>query len=130
MPVITVTAAIIVKDSHILAARRRAGMHLAGLWEFPGGKLEPGETPEQCLARELTEEFGIETHIGRYLGESVHDDGEKIVRLLAYRVTHVSGDFALTDHDALKWLARDALYSVQWAPADIPLVAQAVLILD
>jgi len=128
-PVITVTAAIVVKDNRILAARRRAGMRLEGLWEFPGGKLEAGETPQQCLARELAEEFGIETSIGRCVGESVHDDGVLTVRLLAYQVTHVSGDFSLTDHDKMKWLTRDTLYTVQWAPADIPLVAQAMSLL-
>jgi 8-oxo-dGTP diphosphatase len=82
---ITVTAAIIQKENRIFAARRKRGRHLEGMWEFPGGKLEPGESPEVCLARELAEELGIKTTVGRYLGESVYDYGEKVIKLLAYQ---------------------------------------------
>lgn len=106
-----------------------AGKHLEGMWEFPGGKLESGETPEACLARELAEEFGVETKIGRFLGESVYDYGEKIIKLVAYHVTHVSGEFRLTDHDELRWLKRTELDAVEWAPADIPLVQSAYSLL-
>lgn len=121
---IDVTAAIIVKDHKIFAARRKVGAHLAGFWEFPGGKLEAGETPEQCLARELHEEFRIVTRVGAYVGESIYDYGSKVVRLMAYEAEHLSGDFELIDHDELRWLALDELNSVEWAPADIPLVEQ------
>ena len=100
------------------------------MWEFPGGKLENGESPESCLARELTEEFGIETKVGRYLGESVHDYGVKTIKLLAYHVIHISGDFCLSDHDELRWLSRAELYDVEWAPADIPLLTCALALLD
>jgi 8-oxo-dGTP diphosphatase len=127
---ITVTAAIIQRENRIFAARRKAGKHLEGMWEFPGGKLESGESPEACLARELAEEFGIETQVGRFLGESVHDYGEKIIRLVAYHVTHVSGEFRLTDHDELRWLTRAELDEVEWAPADIPLLQSAYSLLD
>lgn len=121
---IDVTAAIIVKDGKVFAARRKQGIHLAGYWEFPGGKLEQDETPEQCLARELQEEFSVKTRVGAFVAESVYDYGSKVVRLLAYQVEHVSGDFQLIDHDELRWLALGELNSVKWAPADIPLVAQ------
>jgi len=121
---IDVTAAIIVKDDRVFAARRKAGLHLAGFWEFPGGKLEEGETAEGCLSRELREELNINTRIGAYVGESLHDYGTKIVRLMAYQVEHVSGDFKLSDHDEMRWLAVDELESVEWAPADIPLVKE------
>jgi mutator protein MutT len=121
---IDVTAAIIVKDKKVFSARRKAGSHLAGFWEFPGGKLEAGETPEQCLARELHEEFQIVTRIGAYVGESIYDYGTKAVRLMAYQVDHLSGEFELIDHDEIRWLALDELDSVEWAPADIPLVDQ------
>lgn len=120
---IDVTAAIIVKDNKLFAARRKEGVHLASFWEFPGGKLEEGETPEHCLARELKEEFNITTHIGAFVGESVYDYGTKIIRLLAYQVEHLSGEFELIDHDEIRWLALDELNSVQWAPADIPLIS-------
>jgi mutator protein MutT len=121
---IEVTAAIIVKNGKVFAARRRPGIHLAGLWEFPGGKLEAGETPEQCLVRELQEEFAISARVGVFIGESVYDYGSKIVRLMAYQVEHLTGDFKLIDHDELRWLSLDELNSVEWAPADIPLIEQ------
>jgi mutator protein MutT len=119
---ITVTAAVIKRDDQILAARRAKGKHLAGFWEFPGGKLEPNETPEQCLARELAEEFGIETRVGDFIGESIHDYGEKVIRLIAYEVAHLKGEFKLIDHDELKWLSLGDLHEIEWAPADIPLL--------
>ena len=127
---ITVTAAIIQKENRIFAARRVAGKHLEGLWEFPGGKLEPGESPEECLTRELVEEFGIESHVGRYLGESIYDYGEKVIQLKAYHVTHIKGEFQLTDHDELRWLSAEQLHEVEWAPADIPLLKMVRLLLD
>ncbi len=120
--VIDVTAAVIVKGGKVLAARRGPGKHLAGHWEFPGGKLEGLETPQNCLERELAEEFAIESRIGAFIGESLYDYGSKIVRLLAYEVEHISGEFELIDHDELRWLAFDELFDVDWAPADIPIV--------
>lgn len=122
--IIDVAAAVIVKDGKVLAARRAPGKHLEGYWEFPGGKLEENETPEGCLERELTEEFSISSRVVAYIGESVYDYGEKIVRLLGYEVQHTAGDFKLVDHDELRWLGIDQLASVKWAPADIPLVEQ------
>lgn len=119
---IVVTAAIIEKDGLVLAARRRKGKHLAGYWELPGGKLETGESPEFCLVRELKEEFDVETTVGSFFGENIHNYNGKVVRLLAYQVTHNKGDFKLIDHDKILWLALDDLRSVKWAPADIPLV--------
>ena len=71
-PLISVTAAILVRDGKILIAQRKSSDHLAGKWEFPGGKIEYGETPEDCLKRELHEEFGIDTRIGVFLAESVY----------------------------------------------------------
>ncbi|KAA1189114.1 NUDIX domain-containing protein [Pseudohalioglobus sediminis] len=122
--VIQVTAAVIVRDGKVLAARRGPGKHLEGYWEFPGGKLEENESPESCLERELAEEFSISSKIGEYIGESVYDYGEKVVRLLGYEVEHTAGKFELVDHDELRWLKMDQLTDVKWAPADIPLVEQ------
>ena len=121
---IDVTAAIIVKNDKVLAARRRPGIHLAGYWEFPGGKLKDGEAPEDCLARELQEEFHISTKVGPFFGENLYDYGSKLVRLMAYWVEHLSGEFQLIDHDEICWLTLDELNTVEWAPADIPLVEQ------
>ncbi len=121
---IEVTAAIIEKDARVLVAKRKQGSHLAGYWEFPGGKLESDESPEECLARELQEEFHITTKIGSFLGESVYHYEAKSIRLLAYLVEHISGEFTLNDYDEIRWLALEDMDGLQWAPADIPLVDQ------
>lgn len=123
---ITVTAAIIVKNGLILAARKRPGLHLAGYWEFPGGKLEGEESPRECLQRELMEELGMHCEIGAFLAESVHDYGDKIIRLLGFHAQHIRGELLLTDHDAVRWLALEELTTLQWAPADIPLLETLV----
>ena len=120
-----VTAAVIENDGVVLAARRSGG-HLDGYWEFPGGKIEAGESPEACLARELQEEFGITVDVGHFIAENVHDYGEKVIHLMAYSVKHLSGEFRMSDHDQILWLPRDRLQSLKWAPADIPLVEAVV----
>jgi 8-oxo-dGTP diphosphatase len=119
---IPVTAAIIEKDGLIFAARRGPKGDLAGYWEFPGGKIEMGETPEQCLQRELEEEFSIKCKIEHFICESIFDYGDKTVQLLGYRVHHITGEFKLTDHDNCCWLTVEKLSTLKWAPADIPLV--------
>lgn len=139
---ITVTAAIIEKDGLVLAARRKSGRHLAGYWEFPGGKLEPEETEKECLARELLEEFDILCTVGDFFAESIYEyetspgkekdcfspnkpatkQGTRIIRLLSYRVSHQSGVFQCRDHDLIVWLPVDELQSLKWSPADVPLV--------
>lgn len=120
--VITVTAAIIIKDNAILAARRQYGSHMAGYWEFPGGKLEPGESEEQCLLRELQEEFNVKCSIERFFMESVFDYGTKKIKLRSYIASHLSGTFECRVHDALTWLPVQHLDSLNWAPADLPIV--------
>jgi mutator protein MutT len=122
-----VTAAILIKEGRILAARRRDGVHLAGYWEFPGGKIEEGESPETCLSRELDEEFGIECTVDNFFAESIYDYGSKVVQLLSYFVTHNRGEFQLRDHDKIVWLAPEELESIEWAPADVPLVKKLLL---
>jgi len=121
---IDVIAAIIIKDNKVFSARRKVGKHLAGYWEFPGGKLEAHESHEQCLTRELQEEFQITTRVGAFVGESIYDYGLKTVRLFAYEVEHMAGEFVLIDHDTLCWLGLNELDRIQWAPADISLVEQ------
>ena len=123
MKVIDVTAAILRRGESVLVARRAAGRQLAGYWEFPGGKVENGESPEACLQRELEEEFGIAVEVGEFVAENVHDYGDKVVRLLAYEVVHIAGEFRLTDHDAIDWLPATQLHSIQLAPADVYIAA-------
>lgn len=122
--IIDVTAAIIVKQGKILAARRGPGKHLQGYWEFPGGKVEENESPETCLERELFEELSISSRVGAYIGQSVFDYGDKIVKLMAYEVDHLGGDFKLVDHDEICWLDLEQIDDLKWAPADIPLIEQ------
>jgi mutator protein MutT len=120
--IIPVVAAIIVKENKILAARRKDGLHLAGYWEFPGGKVEPSESHETALVRELKEEFGISANVDYFVGANTHQYGEKSIKLSAYRVQHLSGDFQLRDHDKIEWIDPHQLYTLNWAPADIPLI--------
>ncbi len=122
MKIIDVTAAIIEKDGRFLIAKRAKGRHLENKWEFPGGKIEDGESPEKCLQRELQEEFGIATAIKNFVAESIFDYGDKTVRLLGYRAEYISGEFKLTAHDEIRWVAVDKLNEFDFADADIPLI--------
>jgi len=121
--VIRVTAAVIVRDGRVLVARRRAAARLGGKWEFPGGKIEPGESPEACLRRELREEFDVEATIGETLGHHVHRYDFGTVALTAFRVTDVCGTLRLNDHQEVRWAAPEALGDFDFAPADLPFVA-------
>jgi 8-oxo-dGTP diphosphatase len=117
-----VTAAVIEKDGLILLAQRKAGDTLGGKWEFPGGKLEPGETPQACLRRELMEEFGVDTEIGDFVCSSRFEYKHLPIELLVYRARHVAGEFKLNDHDRIEWVAPADLKNFDLSSADIPVV--------
>ena len=117
-----VTAAILKKDGKILIARRRAGDRQANKWEFPGGTVEPHETPQACLKREMQEEFGISVAVGRCLGESIYQYDHGAIRLMAYHTTWESGKIRLEDHAAYRWVSPEHLREFDFAPADIPFV--------
>ncbi len=119
---ITVTAAVLEKEGRVLIARRKRGDRLADKWEFPGGKIEEGESPEVCLRRELNEEFGIDVAVGGFVGRSSHRYPHGEIDLLAYRVTHLSGSFHLHDHEEIRWVLPDDLLSHDFSAADIPIV--------
>ena len=119
---ITVTAAVLEKDGRFLIARRKHGDRLADKWEFPGGKLEEGETPEACLRRELQEELGIDVVVGGFVGRNLHAYPHVEIDLLAYRATHVSGDFELYDHAEIRWVHPADLHRYDFSAADIPIV--------
>lgn len=126
MTPLRVTAALIADSAgRILVARRAPGRHLEGLWEFPGGKIEPGEEPEACLARELVEELGITCTIGRFRASCVHAYDRVTIELLAYDAVWVSGELTLKDHDAIEWAHPPRLLEIELAPADVP-IARAV----
>ena len=99
---VQVTAAIFVDGQKVLIARRKSSGHLAGMWEFPGGKIEPNETPEDCLKRELREELNIEVDVERHFATNIHHYDHMTIELLAYRVRWVSGELNLNAHQAVK----------------------------
>jgi 8-oxo-dGTP diphosphatase len=122
----TVTAAILSRGQKVLIARRPATDKLANKWEFPGGKVEDGETPEACLARELREELGIEARIGRFLGESCYHYEHGSIRLLAFQAYWDAGDFDPKVHDEIRWASLEELEHYDFAPADIPFVKKLI----
>lgn len=118
-----VTAAVIEREGHILIAKRKQGWHEAGKWEFPGGTLEEGETPEQCLKRELLEELEIVTDIGDLICTSEYSyTPDFTVRLLAYRATVTSGVFNLNDHEEIRWVKPADLANYDFPEADKSIV--------
>ncbi|MFJ5140829.1 (deoxy)nucleoside triphosphate pyrophosphohydrolase [Streptomyces sp. NPDC088707] len=123
-PVVVVVAGALYDRGRLLAARRSAPVELAGRWELPGGKLEPGESPEEALVRELREELGVEVEPGeRIPGEWPLKPGY-VLRVWTARL--LSGEpRPLEDHDALRWLTRSELDSVDWLDQDRPAVAEA-----
>ncbi len=123
MPVV-VAAAVIIKDGRVLLTRRAEGQHLAGLWEFPGGKLEAGESPEEALVRECREECGIEVEVGQILDVTHHRYPEKDVLLLFYRCALHSGEvrhLQVADH---AWVAPVDLDRYPLPPADERIVGR------
>ncbi|HEJ9093886.1 TPA: pyrimidine (deoxy)nucleoside triphosphate diphosphatase [Serratia odorifera] len=123
MKIIDVVAAIIERDGKILLAQRDADSDQAGLWEFPGGKVEAGESQPQALARELAEELAIKAQIDDYVASNRWQLGEKIIRLHAWRVTHFSGELHLRCHAQLVWVTPAQAGEYPLAPADVPLLS-------
>lgn len=117
-------AAVIVVDGRVLACERSAPPEVAGRWEFPGGKVEPGETDEQALARECGEELGVRVEVGDRVGRDVPlAHGRAVLRVFA--VTLLDGEVPRAlEHASMRWLGVDELGSVPWLPADEPIVAE------
>ncbi len=117
-----VTAAIIISDNKVLIAERAPGQNLAGKWEFPGGKIEPGETPQECLKREIREELEVDIDVMDLFGESIYAYQSGTIKLMAFWCQWISGDFKLSVHSRTEWVTRQQLELYDFAPADIPLV--------
>ena len=122
MKIIDVTAAIIKKDGKFLIAKRKKGAPLEDKWEFPGGKVKSNEALEDCLKRELKEEFGIETEIGEFITESKFTYGERTFRLLGFYAKYISGQYQLAVHDEIRWITLEEFNQFDFAPADIPII--------
>ena len=119
-----VTAAIIQSDDRVLLTRRGTDEKLAGLWEFPGGKVHDGELPEVCLARELKEELSLDCTVGRKVAESEYHYDHGAFCILAYEADIVSGALELSVHDKAEWVPVGSLLAYELAPADIPIAEE------
>lgn len=120
---IEVVGAVIVRGSRILAARRGPSTRMAGMWEFPGGKVEPGESPRRALSREIDEELGCRILVGDEIVTTSHEDEVGRVTLTTFYCELVDGEPVCTEHAELRWLEPDDLPALDWAPADVPAVA-------
>lgn len=118
-----VTAAVIERDGRLLVARRLEGSHMGGFWEFPGGKCEPGEPPEECLSRELFEELGVEAEVGEEIYRTLYAYADRSLDLRFFRCSLRSEPRPLLGQ-AIKWVARGELRSLEFPPADAELVAR------
>ncbi|MGA5201785.1 (deoxy)nucleoside triphosphate pyrophosphohydrolase [Streptomyces variegatus] len=122
-----VVGAALVEDGRLLAARRSAPAELAGRWELPGGKVEPGETADAALVRELREELGVDAEVsGRVPGEWLLR-APYVLQVWTARLRPGSAaPEPLEDHDALRWLGPDEIWDVHWLDQDVPAVRQAL----
>lgn len=126
LPRVSVVGAALVRSDaargrrQVLASRRTEPPHLAGYWEFAGGKVESGESDEQALVRELREELGVEAVVGKRVGDDLEIGRTAVLRV--YLAELVAGEPALIDHDEHRWLGADELLDVPWLPVDLPVV--------
>lgn len=121
MKTINVVAAIIIKDNKIFATQRGYGEFKDG-WEFPGGKVEKGETPENAIVREIKEELDTEIKVKEYFDTVEYDYPNFHLSMKCYICSVLSGKLELLEHEAAKWLDKDSLDSIAWLPADLGLV--------
>ena len=106
----------------MLAAQRSASMSLPLKWEFPGGKIELGETAEDCLVREIEEELNIAIEVVGELPANVHEYPTVTIMLIPFVCKHISGSIVLKEHDDFKWLNKNELLALDWTEADIPIL--------
>lgn len=119
---IDVVGAVILRDGGVLCAQRGPDGKLPGLWEFPGGKIEPGESPRQALKREISEELDCAIEVGGEVTTTTHEYDFGIVTLTTFYCTLKQGEPVSTEHSAVRWMEPESLHSLEWAPADIPAV--------
>lgn len=125
-PPVLVSAAVILDGGRVLLTQRKTGSHLAGAWEFPGGKVEPGEDPRDALARELREEIGVVAEVGEIIEVTFHRYPTKDVLLLFYetRLAQGSPEPSAVDVAAVKWSKSEDLRDELFPPADVAVLAK------
>ena len=121
---IHVVGAVITRDGLVMCAQRGHEGNLPGLWEFPGGKIEQGESKRAALVREIAEELGCTVEVGDEVTTTTHQYEFGEVTLTTFYCSLVSGTPTLTEHAAITWLRPDELHTIAWAPADIPALAR------
>lgn len=121
MKTINVVAAVIMKEGKVFATQRGYGEFKDG-WEFPGGKVEAGESPEEALCREIREELVVEVNVGDLIDTIEYDYPAFHLSMKCYACTIAGGSPHLLEHEAARWLSADQLDSVAWLPADITLI--------
>lgn len=119
---IAVVGAVIVRDGRVMAAQRGGTGPLAGLWEFPGGKVEAGEDAREALAREIAEELSCVVEVGDEVTTTVHQYDFAEITLTTFFCVLLAGEPQLNEHTATQWLDPEDLDSLEWAAADIPAV--------
>lgn len=122
MKTINVVAALIVHDGRVFATQRGYG-EWKGWWEFPGGKVEPGESPEEALVREIREELATDIRVERYVTTIEWDYPAFHLSMRCYQCSVLSGSLTLLEHEAAAWLDREHLHAVQWLPADETIIS-------
>ena len=123
MKTVRVVAAIIIENGKVFATQRGYGEFKDG-WEFPGGKIEPGETPEEAIVREIKEELDTEVEVIEFLDTVEYDYPNFHLSMGCFICKIKSGDLVLKEHEAAKWLTKDTLGSLEWLPADMGLVGE------
>jgi len=121
MKTVEVVAAIIVQDNMVFATQRGYGDFKDG-WEFPGGKVESGESPQEALVREIEEELDTTIEVGEHLCTVEYDYPKFHLTMHCYICSIIDGALTLLEHEAARWLKREELWSVEWLPADIEVV--------
>ncbi|RKX74152.1 MAG: 8-oxo-dGTP diphosphatase MutT [Spirochaetes bacterium] len=119
---ITVVAGVLKKDGHVFLARRKRGTSFERMWEFPGGKVENGESPEDALIREFREELGIDIKVKRFICRSFYSNENVTITLLAYEVNRVSGSITLCEHEDARWVSLPEANRFELIPPDIEVV--------
>ena len=121
-----VTAAAIIRDGKVLIAQRQQGSHMEYKWEFPGGKLEPDETPEECIVREIKEEMDIDIEVVDIYKVVKFKYEEKDILLLCYLCRIIKGDGKALECNDFRWVTKDELTGFDFVPADLPIVEKLI----